>query len=496
LDLRQRPDWKDRLVTAEAAMLAAIVVVVIATGVRVFSLAFPCSNDDAFIAFRYARNLADGKGPVFNPGERIWGYTSPLQVLVLALLARLGADIPTAAIAIGLLATGVSSWLAFRVSSQILGKRGGLLVGVGLLSSGASFAFLPLETPWVGALLWGFIALAHRERPAAAGLAGALACLARPDSLVLVLPSLAATPGLRRPRALAAFALPGACWLLFCHRYYGHLLPHSFYAKGAVFRAPRDIGWREHLRMATDHAKEMIGWFYDTVVPVPKPPPWPSLRSPAAHDVFMALGAISSVLILWWYARRSEPRLRPLLVGLTVYPWVMIAAYAVIRPPVSHTWEYCNAIGFLVVGMLVVVARLVARGDRPSLRRDVALGAALIAVCFLGTRRNLQGIAAQDTDYWAGARHRHYAAIAAWLKEHAPPGARVAWNEPGTLAYLSGLAVYDNFLVSGESPGPPDYVFGDGRNPQLTSFGRTYGLAHKFPYKDFGPMDPYRRIDP
>src|SRR5206468_3306773 len=39
--------------------------------------------DDAFINFRYAANLAAGLGPVFNPGERVEGYTAPAWVLLL-----------------------------------------------------------------------------------------------------------------------------------------------------------------------------------------------------------------------------------------------------------------------------------------------------------------------------------------------------------------------------------------------------------------------------
>ena len=31
--------------------------------------------DDAFITFRYARNLVDGHGLVWNPGEAVEGYT-------------------------------------------------------------------------------------------------------------------------------------------------------------------------------------------------------------------------------------------------------------------------------------------------------------------------------------------------------------------------------------------------------------------------------------
>jgi len=50
--------------------------------------AFLC--DDAFISFRYARNLLAGHGLVYNPGESVEGYTNLLWVLELAVLWTLG----------------------------------------------------------------------------------------------------------------------------------------------------------------------------------------------------------------------------------------------------------------------------------------------------------------------------------------------------------------------------------------------------------------------
>ena len=41
-------------------------------------------NDDAYIGYRYAENLAHGKGLVFNPGERVEGYSDILYIAMLA----------------------------------------------------------------------------------------------------------------------------------------------------------------------------------------------------------------------------------------------------------------------------------------------------------------------------------------------------------------------------------------------------------------------------
>ena len=61
--------------------------------------------DDDFILYRYARNLVEGQGPVFQPGERVEGFTSPLTVLLLAWGLRLGLAARTASLLISILGT-------------------------------------------------------------------------------------------------------------------------------------------------------------------------------------------------------------------------------------------------------------------------------------------------------------------------------------------------------------------------------------------------------
>ena len=61
-------------------------------------------NDDAYISFRYARNLAQGEGFTYNPGERVEGFSNFFWVILLALNLRLGVvDLGVAAKVMGLL---------------------------------------------------------------------------------------------------------------------------------------------------------------------------------------------------------------------------------------------------------------------------------------------------------------------------------------------------------------------------------------------------------
>jgi len=40
------------------------------------------TSDDPLITLRYAANVVHGLGPVFNAGQRVEGFTSPLHLLV------------------------------------------------------------------------------------------------------------------------------------------------------------------------------------------------------------------------------------------------------------------------------------------------------------------------------------------------------------------------------------------------------------------------------
>ena len=52
------------------------------------------SPDDPLITYRYARNIAEGKGFTYNPDEPFLGTTAPFYALILAFFGVLGFNIP------------------------------------------------------------------------------------------------------------------------------------------------------------------------------------------------------------------------------------------------------------------------------------------------------------------------------------------------------------------------------------------------------------------
>ncbi len=75
--------------------------------------------DDAFICFRYAANLADGAGPVFNAGDRVEGVSNPLWTVILGLLTAAGLETTGTAVVLSLLCaifSVVLAWKLFEIS--------------------------------------------------------------------------------------------------------------------------------------------------------------------------------------------------------------------------------------------------------------------------------------------------------------------------------------------------------------------------------------------
>ena len=67
----------------------AVAALVAACGAAAWS-ADPVAYDDAYISYRYADNAVRGLGVVFNPGERVEGYTNFAWTAIHALPERLG----------------------------------------------------------------------------------------------------------------------------------------------------------------------------------------------------------------------------------------------------------------------------------------------------------------------------------------------------------------------------------------------------------------------
>ncbi|MBI3451101.1 MAG: hypothetical protein HY049_19580, partial [Acidobacteria bacterium] len=239
--------------------------------------------DDAYISFRYARNLALGRGLVFNLGERTEGYTNFLWTLFAAAAIRLGLDPGVACQGLGIACAVATLLVVHRFGRDLGAGRWGALLAPAMLAVNRSFAAWAtsgletrLFTLLVIAAAWRLHAERRRLDEARAvfpfsGILIAAACLTRPEGYLalavagagVAIASLRKGGGRPYPLgwAAAAVAIPLA-HLLWRHDYYGDWVPNSFHAKVPGLRL--ESGWIYLRAFAGAHlgpaAAALIAW--------------------------------------------------------------------------------------------------------------------------------------------------------------------------------------------------------------------------------------------
>ncbi len=242
----KRRAW--RLATAEVVFLAAAVL-----SPLFYAVVTDHAWEDFFITFRHSRNLCEGKGLVYQAGERVHGFTSPLGVLLPALCYELtgertyrealwafrGMSIPVLA------AAGL---VLLRRQERETGRRGMAWVALAtffvLDVKAVSFSINGMETAFLLLFLAGSLALVAREFPRRwlpMGACWAGLMWSRPDGCVLIATMAVADllfgPGSWRRRFRELLAAGAVCtalylpWFAGAWVYYGSPIPNTILAK-------------------------------------------------------------------------------------------------------------------------------------------------------------------------------------------------------------------------------------------------------------------------
>ncbi|MCC6794020.1 MAG: hypothetical protein IT366_02790 [Candidatus Hydrogenedentes bacterium] len=243
------------LLTAVTCALWVTWVLVSATDTR--------GNDDAGILWTYARNVVEGHGLVYKPGEFVEGFSSLSYVLLLsvgmwcvqAVGAALGIGVNLKVIYWIALGINLAAWIAvivvmFRFVNEELNARAAAVVSIllGMSPMIAYWVASGMDTPVAmlsQVLIWVWVVRLDRrvgsskERLALYALMAAMmfSMITRAEGFLW--PMLAVAWLLlrgRRKQALAAggvFLAFAACVVAWRLWYYGYPLPNTYYAKVA-----------------------------------------------------------------------------------------------------------------------------------------------------------------------------------------------------------------------------------------------------------------------
>lgn len=219
------------------------IFVAVAMAIFIYSAVdFDLTQDDAFISFRYAENLLNGHGLVFNIGERVEGYTNFLWVIILALFKGLfGLDYLGVSRAIGVGAGAglfVLIYLLLRrhFSENLLILYAGIAALMLLNLSIAYWAIASLETVAFSFMVLSAI-VAEYYRPRLTPALLIIASLLRPEGVIVF--GVILLNRLIRDRSVpwlyaSLYVVPLIPFAVFKITYYGSLFPNPYFAKSGV----------------------------------------------------------------------------------------------------------------------------------------------------------------------------------------------------------------------------------------------------------------------
>jgi arabinofuranosyltransferase len=444
--------------------------------------------DDAYISFRYARNLMEGKGLVFNVGERVEGYTNFLWTVLLAPFIGLGIP-PAPLAAVGGLALSVATlWLVYRLGRRIGGYWVGSIAAL-LLAVDGSFALWSvggMETPMFACLtVAGALAYldeqSERKSLPTSGLFLALAAMVRPEGVMLLAVTAAHQALVRLRRAGCLMERDDATRVLlfvglwgtyFLSRwwYYGFPLPNTFYVKvepsGTAAQVSR--GLRYLLTFARIHLG-YIAWLPLAVL---------VLRRRLDHwttYAAMIVGTYSAYVIYVggdWSVGRFFVPLLPFLYVLMAQG--MERAYRAL--------EHCRVVPsdcLVRISLVMLSLFLLGMGLTSSLWGEYAL--------FVRT-------------FEAGLANRARVTMGRWLRDNVPSDTVIAVDAAGELPYYSNLHTIDLFGITQPTIAHMAVpAMGEG-TPGHEKFGLGHILSQSPDYiiiygHSLDGVEPYQRVE-
>lgn len=383
-------------------------------------------TDGTFVHLQYARHLAQGRGPVFNVGEHVYGCTSPLWAALIADAVVLGMDPLVAARVLGALASLATIPLflqLMRRTVRLAPLRAFATVAWSSNAWMAEWAMSGIETPLAVALmLAGFVAFTEGHsvgsRPVRTGTLWALAALTRPQLVyllllwgILLLVDANNRAGLRR---LVYGILPPVIvygtWMLFARLYFGTFWPRALAVRD-------DEGGLEGLSQLVNQA----------------------LLTDGVHIALLAAALVFAGRRLWG--------LKP--TALHFLPWLWVLSLPILyatrgAPPLSRRM-------LVIVPVLAWLAWRAAdawwSGDDPESKprrtQATVLGLAVAALAVVINLVVHQTVVIPDVRERSAMLREGLMTWGEWFGRHAPSNAAIASTEVGALGYASGRRVHD-----------------------------------------------------
>ncbi len=396
------------------------------------SLAMTLQFEDALIVLRYARNIAEGHGFVFNPGERILGVTTPLHTLVSAVFVYLGGDrAPVIQNVFGIVFLVLEAWLVTKIVRRTHSHLVSGLIAVMILANlNFNYLYFGMETHSFAfaCLLAYYLFTLRQEIPT--GLVLGIAFLIRYDAALLALLIGLVLLYERRQlpvKLIGAFTLVVTPWLVFSLLYFHSILPNALAAKKDYFPL---LGY---LRFVYEYYQ---GYFANMAG---------IYTASASVKVLSPLFPVICLVGI----RSLTKATRDILVLIT-YAAGLVVVYAALGPDPRFHWHYYILNPVLAMLFLVGLHHLLILGLRTLCRftklepisTTRAAAALMVAVALvvaaLYVDRKL------DYTFELDPHSKQLYRIADWLNQHYDDDTSLLQPSIGILGYATNMRIIDH----------------------------------------------------
>ena len=381
--------------------------------------------DDAFITYRYARNIAEGQGFTYNPGQWVLGTTAPLYTLILAALGLIWSDFPSLSHVISTMSLAGCGIFAYLLRRELNQRIVGFTASLILITNPLVLSTFGMETMFSMMLLMAAVTLYTARRFSLTSLALALATVTRADAVLMVV--VLGTDYILRQRRLplqqvGLYLAVTSPWFAFSLLAFGSLLPNSVAAKVHAASVPGAYSFLEGILL--------WGAVYQ--------------RSSGLYILFLPLSLLG-IAQLW----RVDRAWRLVVIWAALYA----AAYALLGAP-TYAWYYVplliagaisSALGLL---FLFDFFRLLANRMRLPAATPVSLTGLLLVLLIHG---QISSALWRHQGRMSDPRVRIYQTAGEWFLSNSDEDASIAALEIGALGYYSRRQMIDLYgLVTPE----------------------------------------------
>lgn len=404
--------------------------------------------DDAYISYVYAANLAEGRGLVFQPGERVEGFSNFSWVVLHAAASRCGLSFEVTSRSVSILSV-------VAILGLLASRPGGGRFGPHHVARVLIVALLALDVPLALNALSGLEAVAYAAllalgvgavfsgHPRSGILALLAASWTRPEGVVISAVVGAASlvgrgPERRRriQRWVVWFALPYGAYTLGRVLYFGSPIPNSVLAKSGL---PLAVSLDRSLALVSSWAADyrfLLGAVLVALVALPVP-------ARGAGERFVPASALLGLLGLNLYMGHGDNyslMYRYLTPALPLAGLAILGSWPVVDRDAGRARSWRSTIGGAAVLVLLAMqcwtSAATLRAKVAKVAPDRALPSAVRDLFRADTRPPVTDDPTSSRLLWG---------LAEWVRTEVEDGSLLATNEIGILGFRGNVRILDAY---------------------------------------------------